>query len=194
MNTPLGKKIGNFLEIEESIECLQGKGPDDVMEVTYALAVQMLMMAKLAKNKEEALQKCKEAVASGKALEKFLENVEVQGGNKEELMSQLGKRRSTFKTQLFAQEDGYIFIDAYKTGIAGVTLGVGRNKTSDSVCPDAGIVLNAVTGDYLHKGDLIMDIYGKNQECLEGALNQLSQAVTYSDKEPEKDLLIFKAL
>lgn len=194
MNTPLGKKIGNFLEIEESIECLQGKGPDDVMEVTYALAVQMLMMAKLAKNKEEALQKCKEAVASGKALEKFLENVEVQGGNKEELMSQLGKRRSTFKTQLFAQEDGYIFIDAYKTGIAGVTLGVGRNKTSDSVCPDAGIVLNAVTGDYLHKGDLLMDIYGKNQECLEGALNQLSQAVTYSDKEPEKDLLIFKAL
>ena len=94
MNTPLGNKIGNFLEIEETIECLQGKGPADVMEVTYALGVEMLMMANLAKTEEEALAKCKEAVSSGAALKKFLENVEVQGGNADQLLSQIGKRRS----------------------------------------------------------------------------------------------------
>ena len=194
MNTPLGNKIGNFLEIEETIECLQGKGPADVMEVTYALGVEMLMMANLAKTEEEALAKCKEAVFSGAALKKFLENVEVQGGNADQLLSQIGKRRSEYKINLTASQDGYIYINAYKTGMAGISLGVGRNKTTDPVCGDAGMILHAHTGDMVRKGDLIMEIFGKDKDCLEPAKRLLEEAVSYSEKQPEKNPLIFKKI
>ena len=194
MNTPLGNKIGNFLEIEETIECLQGKGPEDVMEETYALGVQMLLLGEIAKTKEEALKMCKDAISSGAALKKFLENVEDQGGNAEELLKQVGKRRSAHKTTLSAKEDGYISINAFKTGLAGVTLGVGRNKTTDPVCGDAGIILIKHSGDKVSKGDLIMEIYGQNEECLESARKSLEAAVTYSSSAPEKNPLIYKEI
>ena len=194
MNTPLGNKIGNFLEIEETIECLQGKGPDDVMEVTYELGAEMLLMANLAKTLDEGKSMCKAAVDSGAALKKFLENVEVQGGDSDQLMKEIGKRRSEFTTNLTASQDGYIFINAYKTGMAGVTLGVGRNKTTDPVCGDAGMILHAQTGDFVHKGDLIMEIFGKDKDCLEPAKKLLDEAVTYSEKQPEKNPLIFKKI
>jgi len=194
MNTPLGNKIGNFLEIEETIECLQGKGPEDVMEETYALGALMLVLGKIAKTEEEGIELCKKAVESGEALKRFLDNVKEQGGNPDELMSQINVRRSQFKTQLIAKEDGFISIDAYKMGVAGVTLGVGRNKTTDKVCFDAGMILNKKTGDKVSKGDLIMDIFGKNQECLTEALTLIKSAVTYSQNPPEKNELIYKKI
>ena len=194
METPLGLKTGNFLEIEESIECLEGKGPADVMSVTYALAAEMLYMAGLAENLEAAEKKCIEAVESGKALEKFYENVEAQGGNKEKLISQLGKRRSPFKTVLKAKQSGYIKIDAYKTGVAGVNLGVGRNKTTDKVCFDAGIIFNKTEGCFVNKDETIMEIYGKDNDCLGKALEQLEDAVSYSENEIKVEPIIFKKI
>ncbi len=194
MNTPLGLKIGNFLEIEETLDCLKGKGPDDVMEETYAMAVEMILLGKKASSKEKALSMAKNAVESGKAYDLFMENVKAQGGNPQEIEAQYGKRRSKFKTELFASESGYIFSEAYKTGLAGVTLGVGRNKTSDPVCGDAGIILHATSGTYVNKGDLIMEIYGKDENCLEPAKNQLQEAVSYSANKPEKSPLIYKII
>ncbi|MCR5061803.1 MAG: thymidine phosphorylase [Treponema sp.] len=194
METPLGLKTGNFLEIEESIECLEGNGPADVMNVTYALAAEMLYMAGLAESLEAAEKKCIEAVESGKALEKFYENVEAQGGNKEKLISQLGKRRSQFKTVLKAKQNGYIKIDAYKTGVAGVNLGVGRNKTTDKVCFDAGIIFHKTEGCFVNKDDVIMEIYGKDNDCLGKALEQLEDAVSYSENEIKVEPIIFKKI
>ena len=141
MNTPLGIKIGNFLEIEETIECLSNKGPEDVMQLTYELASEMIILGEKATCREEAIEMCKKVVSSGEALNKFLDNVKIQGGNPEDLLSKIGKQRSQFNTKIYAEDDGYINIDALKTGLASVTLGVGRNKTSDKVCPDAGLIL-----------------------------------------------------
>lgn len=194
MNTPLGYKIGNFLEIEETLDCLRGKGPEDVMEETYALAAEMILLGKKASTKEEALQKAKAAVESGKAYELFMQNVKDQGGNPEEIEKQYENRRSKFKTELRAEKSGYIFIEAYKTGLAGVILGVGRNKTTDPVCAEAGIILHAVTGDFVNKGDLIMEIYGKDESCLEPAKNALKEAVSYSTEKIEKKTLIYKII
>lgn len=194
MNTPLGLKIGNFLEIEETLDCLKGKGPDDVMEETYALAAEMILLGKKASSRKNALEMAKNAVESGKAYTLFMENVKAQGGNPHEIEEQYGKRRSKFKTELCASESGYIFIEAYKTGLAGVTLGVGRNKTSDPVCGDAGIILHAPSGTYVNKGDLIMEIYGKDENCLEPAKEQLAEAIVYSGEKPEKRPLIYKTI
>ena len=194
MNTPLGYKIGNFLEIEETVECLQGKGPEDVMELTYALGAQMLILGGKASSKEDGIAKCKEAVSSGAALKKFLDNVDRQGGDSKKLMEQVGKRRSQYKAELKAEKDGYINIDAYKTGLAGVYLGVGRNKTTDPVCPDAGMVLRARSGEKVKAGDVVMEVYGKDQECLEPALAKLKEALSYQDSAPEKVPLIYKEI
>lgn len=190
MNTPLGLKIGNFLEIEETLDCLRGKGPVDVMEETYALGAEMLILGEKASSKEEALEKCKEAVESGQALKKFLENVEAQGGSSKRLLEEEGKRRSPFSEKLYAEDDGYIFIEAYKTGLAGVTLGVGRNKTTDTVCAESGIILHKKSGDYVKKGDILMELFGKNEDCLPEAKKQLLCAITYSKSPIEKTPLI----
>lgn len=194
MQTPLGYKIGNFLEIEETIDVLNGKGPHDVVEETLALGTQMLLLAERVQTEEEGLELCKNAISSGKALECFYKNVSMQGGNVEKLKKDLNVRRSQFKTELKAQNSGYIFIDAYKTGCASVTLGVGRNKTSDSVCAEAGIILKKRTGDFVEKDEPIMEIYGKNQECLKDALIQLQNAVTYSNQKLPEQKLIYKII
>ena len=195
MSTPLGKMVGNFLEIEETIQCLQGKGPEDVMELTYALGAEMIMLAGKADSKEEALKMEKEAVSSGKALQKFLDNVKTQGGNPELLMSQVGKRRSKFHTTVVAEEDGYLTLEAYKTGIAGVYLGVGRNKSDDPVYADAGFIVHKKTGDAVKKGDLILDVYGKDEESLKSAVKIIQEeAVSYSKTAIEKQPLIVKEI
>lgn len=194
MSTPLGLKIGNFLEIEETLDCLKGKGPEDVMEETYALACEMILLGKKAATELEARKMAKEAVESGRAYELFMQNVKDQGGNPEEVESMYGKRRSPFKTELFADKSGYIFIEAYKTGLAGVVLGVGRNKTTDSVCAEAGIILHATSGSYVNKGDILMEIYGKDSNCLEQAKKMLNDAVSYSEHSIERKPLIYKKI
>jgi pyrimidine-nucleoside phosphorylase len=194
MDTPLGWKIGNFLEIEETLECLQGHGPEDVMAETYALGAEMLMLGGKAVTKEEGIEKCKAAVNSGKALEKFLENVRDQGGNPEKLLAEQGKRRSTFHITFKAKQDGYITLDAYQTGLAGVDLGVGRSKTTDPVCADAGFILHAKTGSFVRAGDAVMEVYGKNSSSLDSACARLEKAVDYSTEKPEEKPLIYKEI
>lgn len=195
MNTPLGTMVGNFLEIEETVLCLQGKGPADVMELTYALGAEMLMLGGKAKDKAEGIALCKKAVESGEAMKRFLKNVEQQGGNPDKLLSEIGKRRSNFHTQIVAEKDGFLRLDAFKTGLAGVYLGVGRNKTSESVCPDAGFIIHKKTGDKVSKGDLILDVYGKDQACLEPAVKMLKdEAIFYTDEAPAKEVLIYKEI
>lgn len=194
MNTPLGMKIGNFLEIEETIDCLMGKGPEDVMELTYVLGAEMLVLGKIASSTEEGLELCKNAVKSGKALEKFLENVSDQGGNPEILMEQKDKRRSPYHYTLTAKEDGYITMESFQMGIAGVALGVGRSKTTDSVSPDAGMILFKKTGDKVTKGEALMEIYGKDEECLLESKAVLEKAITYSKEKAPKENLIYKII
>jgi pyrimidine-nucleoside phosphorylase len=190
MNTPLGRKIGNFLEIEETIECLQGAWPADVKELTMALGAQMLLLGNKAATAEEGRARCEEAVMSGEALRRFLRNIELQGGDPEKTLKQCGVRRSPHRRDLTAESEGYIAIDAFKVGLAGVTLGVGRNRTEDPVCPDAGVILRAVEGDFVKKGDVIMEIYGKDEACLAPATTALAQAVSCRQDPVKKTPLI----
>lgn len=194
METPLGLKTGNYLEIEESLECLQGNGPKDVMELTYALASRMALLAEKVSSIKEGLELCKQAVDSGRALEKFLKNVDDQGGDSKKLLEQQGKRRSPFHAQLNAECDGYLKIDAYKTGIACINLGVGRNKTSDKVDADSGIILSKVQGEAVKAGQKIMDVYAKDEKSLEEGVAALKKAVSYSKTTITQNKLILKEI
>ena len=161
MNEPLGTMAGNFLEIEETIDILKGQGPADSTELTLQLAAHMLVLGGKAKTEEDGLFLAKEAVSSGKALDLFIKNIELQGGNPKTLMAEYKPRRSKFFEELKAERDGFIeSINAFEVGMSGVNLGVGRNKTTDPVCPDAGVEILKHKGDSVKKGDLIMRVYG----------------------------------
>ena len=191
MESPLGNKTGNYLEVEETVECLKGKGPQDIMELTLALGSRMLLLGGKAQSVEEGISLCKNAVSSGKALEVFLENVREQGADPDSLMANLGKRRSEHHAEFKAEKDGHLLIDAYKIGISCIHLGVGRNKTSDSVDPDSGIVFRKRQGDFVKAGETLMDVYARDEKSLEAGMNAISGAVTYSDeKVPEKKLIL----
>lgn len=194
MSTPLGNTVGNFLEIEETLDCLEGKGPADVMELTYALAAHMLLLGGKAASYDEAVSRCKQAVATGRAFELFMQNVEAQGGNPSLLLQQRGRRRSPHHAVYKAQRSAWLDIDALKIGLAAVRLGVGRNRTEDAVCPDAGIVLHLHTGEQVRQNDNIMDIYAKDAAALEQARPLLDKAVRYCDEKPQQKPLVYQEI
>lgn len=195
MNEPLGDAVGNFLEVEEAYSILKGTGPRDVTDLTLQLAGWMLVLGNKASSKEEGMKKAQEAVRSGKAAELFLENIEMQGGNAQQFISECGKRRSPYRLQIKAAQDGFISnIDAFQIGIAAVHLGVGRNKTTDTVCPDAGILLHKHVGEIVKKGELIMDVYGKDAACLKPAAGIIQAAVSYSADTSPRAPMVFKEI
>jgi pyrimidine-nucleoside phosphorylase len=198
MDEPLGNMVGNFLEVEECYDCLDGKGGEnsaDLMEVSLELAARMLVLGGKAKDSGAAKSLCEEALAGGKPRQLFLANIKSQGGNPEEFLSLKGSYRSPYRAEIKAPGDAYISrIDAWKTGHAGVDLGVGRNRTEDSVSPTAGIQFLKKSGARVSRGEPVMIVWGKDEAGLEAALPGLAGAVEYSPIPPAKRNLILKEI
>jgi len=195
MSQPLGYKVGNFLEIEETLDCLEGKGPQDVMELTFRLGAWMLVLGGAAETIEEGRARCEEAISSGAALERFYRNVVRQGGNIGEMLEQRGSWRSDFARELKAENDGYIeSLDALDIGLAGVYLGVGRNRTEDNVSPTAGFIFERKRGDLIKKGDRIAIAYGKDEASLDPAMALARKAVSISKEAPQPLSLVIEEI
>ena len=195
MNEPLGNMVGNFLEVEENLDCLEGRGPGDLMEVTLELAARMAILGGRAGDPAEGRLLCERALASGQPRELFLKNVESQGGNAKELLELRGKYRSPVSSEIKAKKEAYISrIDAWKIGHAAVQLGVGRNRTEDKVSPVAGIQFLVKSGAKVKTGDLLMKVWAENEQGLKNALPGLEEAVEYSDSVPVRKNLILKEI
>jgi pyrimidine-nucleoside phosphorylase len=195
MNEPLGNMMGNFLEVEESLDCLEGGGPGDLMEVTLELGARMALLGGKAKDPAEGRRLCEEALASGKPLQMFMLNVAAQGGDVGKLLKRRGTYRSPVGAELRAEKAGYISrIDAWKIGHAGIDLGVGRNRTGDSVSPTAGIQFHRKGGDRVAPGDLVMSVWARDEAGLAAALPQLRDALEYGDTAPAPRKLVLKEI
>lgn len=195
MSEPLGRTVGNFFEIEETLDCLEGRGPADVMELVERLGAWMLVVSGIAESVKSGEAMCRRAVSSGKALELFLANVARQGGDTARLAALRGSYRSGHGTELRASGNGYISsIDAWKIGLAGVHLGVGRNTTDDDVSPDVGFIFERKKGDPVVKGDLVAAIWGKDEACLEPALKLAAEALHISREAPPASRLVLEEL
>ncbi|HON14308.1 MAG TPA: thymidine phosphorylase [Treponema sp.] len=195
MNEPLGNMMGNFLEVEESLDCLEGKGPEDLMEVTLELAARMVVLGGKARTAAEGRKLCEEALASGKPRQLFLDNVRSQGGNPEQLLELRGKYRSEFSMEIRAPRSGFInHIDAFQIGLAGVHLGVGRNRTEDVVSPTAGIQFHKRYGDPVQSGDIVMTVWGKSAQSLVDAKPLIEGALQIQDTRPALRTLILKEI
>ncbi|PKL06149.1 MAG: thymidine phosphorylase [Spirochaetae bacterium HGW-Spirochaetae-9] len=195
MSEPLGRTVGNFFEIEETMDCLEGRGPADVMELVNRLGAWMLVTSGLAHSVEEGEALCRRAVSSSKARELFLANIARQGGDVEKLHALRGHFRSPFIAELRADSSGWIrSIDAWRIGAAGVHLGVGRNTTKDSVSPDVGFIFEKKKGDAVAKGDLVAMVYGKDRESLEPAMALSREALCIAADKPAVSSAILEEL
>ena len=195
MSQPLGYKVGNFLEIEEALDCLEGKGPKDVMELTYWLGAWMLVLGGKAKDVSEGKSLCEEAIESKAALNLFYRNVVRQGGNLEGMQKKRGSWRSEYSMEIRADKDGYIAsIDALKIGLAGVYLGVGRNRTEDSVSPTAGFIFDKKSGYHVSKGERIATLFGKDSQSLEAAFPLALDAISIGDSAPSASSIILEEI
>jgi pyrimidine-nucleoside phosphorylase len=153
------------------------------------------MLGGKAENAAEGRSLCEQALASGKPRELFLANIASQGGDVKKFLSMPGNYRWPHCAEIRAAQDGFISrIDAWKTGHAGVGLGVGRNRTEDPVSPTAGIQFHRKRNDAVKKGDPIMIVWGKDDASLQAALPRLAEAVEYAPAPPPARELILKEI
>lgn len=194
MDEPLGRAIGNALEMREAIEALKGEGPEDLMELCYTAGSIMLMQAKVANTEKEAREKLVEVIKNGKALNKFKEMISAQGGDTSYIDDFSKFNNTKYKLGVVAPCNGHIErLDAYILGQAAMKLGAGREKISDYVDFDAGIYLHHKVGDQVYRGDVILSIY-TNKDNYQDVIEEINRAIVISNKEVNKPTLIYRIL
>jgi pyrimidine-nucleoside phosphorylase len=160
MNAPLGTHIGNALEVIEALEYLKGHYLPDTQEITEALTAQMLISAGLAKDTAAAITMIREAVSSGKALDKFREMILAQGGDASVCDDYSRFAQVKYQIPILAEQSGYVHsIDAKNIGYALIGVQAGRMKTSDAIDYGAGAILYPKIGDQISAGDRIGTLY-----------------------------------
>jgi len=191
MDTPLGKNIGNSLEIVEAVETLKDNGPDDLTEICVLLAAKLLELAD-----KGSFDDCKKLAMSkikdGSALNKLAEMVALQGGDSEFIRNTSLFPKAHYSFDIKASESGYIsHMNAEGIGLAGVSLGAGRQTKEDDIDYSAGIILNKKTGDEIAKGEIIATLYSSDESLFEQAALQFNSSVTVESKKPaSKPLLL----
>ena len=195
MDSPLGEKIGNTLEIEESIDVLKGKGPADIRELTMALAVEMVLLAKLAETPEEAKAKLEAALESGAALQKFREMVIAQGGDARIIDDYSLMPQAPVKLDVCADASGYVeTIDADAIGRMVLLLGGGRRQVTDSINYGVGISNLIKLGTEVKPGDRLMTIHAASEAEGKALISSARDAVALVENKPSERTLIFERL
>ena len=186
MNQPLGKAVGNNLEIKEVIETLKGNGPKDLVEICLSSGAILLQQAKIFTNRDEARKALEENIKNGKAFEKFKEFVKAQGGDVEYIDHPEKFPVSKNLIEIKSENDGYIkTIDALTIGLGSCHLGGGRMKLTDVIDMSAGIYLNKKVGDFVKKGELLCTLH-TNKDNVDPIIEQVKKAYVFQD-EPLKD-------
>ncbi len=179
MSTPLGRKIGNALEVEESIEVLQGGGPADVVDITVELAAEMLRLVGIDADPRENLQ-------NGKAYDKWRQMISAQGGNPD---AELPKAKHS--TQILAQSSGVLTkLDALDVGVASWRLGAGRERKEDAVQFGAGIELHAQLGDRVEAGQVLMTLFTDTEEKFPRAVELAEQSFEIGEQAVSRKLIL----
>jgi len=190
MDTPLGKNIGNSLEIKEAVETLKGNGPDDLTEICILLAAKLLELAGKGDFAECQLL-AKSKIADGSALNKLCEMVTLQGGDADYIRNTDKFEISSFSFDVKAGNSGFITnMNAEGIGLVCVELGAGRKTKEDDIDHSAGIILHKKTGDKVEKDDIIATLLCSDESLLKSASIQFKESVTIlTDKPVSKPLL-----
>jgi pyrimidine-nucleoside phosphorylase len=184
MDRPLGFASGNALEIRESIDALRGDGPADLMEVTYALGAEMLLLAGCAANAAEAWKAMKDAIASGRALARFSEIIEAQGGDPRIIDDPSLLPTAPLTSDFLAARDGYVTEVAPRTiGHGIIELRGGRRTMEDEIDPAVGFVVTAKPGDKVQRGDVLGTIHARDEDGIVAGKRVLDDAISIGDEK-----------
>lgn len=196
MNQPLGKAVGNSLEIIEAIEFLKGQNlPEDLKLVVLEMGNQMIKLAGLGNDDEENKKRILENISNGKALEKFIELVKNQEGDISYIESTEKFPKAKFIEKVCAKEDGYIYeINAGEIGKVACDLGAGRIKKEDDIDSQVGIIMECKVGDRVKSGDELVYIHANSKEQLESAKNRVLEIIKISDEKVEKENVIIEII
>lgn len=195
MDQPLGQTVGNWLEVMECMDVLNGAGPQDLIDITVTLAGAMIFLGKKAETIEQGKQLARELLQSGAAREKFIEIVKAQNGDPYFLLQPDSYPQAKYQAKVLAEKDGYIQrIDALETGLSAVMLGAGRQKAEDQIDPKAGIVIYKKAGQQVKKDEPIMTVYSDKESVIKPTVQRLQKAVSYADEKPRAEPLIFEFL
>lgn len=165
MNQPLGAKIGNSLEIEESIDLLKGNGPADLLELVLTLGAQMVVLGKKAATLDEARNQLKQTITDGSALTKFRQMIEMQGGDGRVIDDYTIMPQAKYQIEIKAQTNGVVTrIAANEMGVASMLLGGGRAAKEDQLDYSVGLVLNHKIGDRVKQGDTLVTVHSNQQD------------------------------
>ncbi|MGX9339548.1 thymidine phosphorylase [Mycoplasma sp. 332] len=193
MEKPLGRAIGNKIEILEAVDTLKGMGPKDFTEIIYSSGATLLTISNNAKDEQHARAMIKEVIANGKALQKFNEWIKAQNGNVDEVYES-NWFNPTYKFEIISQNEGYLKINsAIEFGLVAMKLGAGRSKKEDNIDFDAGVYLNKTTNDFVKKGDVLFTLYS-SKPIDEKLSNDLIDKIEFGSKPFETKEVLTKLM
>ncbi len=186
MNMPLGENVGNSLEVIEAIDVLKGKGPEDLRHECVTLASEMLALANVG-SVDECAKLAEKTLSNGSALEKFVEMVVSQGGNQDFIKNTDLFEKAKFVHEVKAEKSGYIYkMDTEQCGIASLVLGAGRKTLDSAIDFSAGLKIKAKTGQFVNKGDVLVELYTNDEERIKESEMIYKSAVEISEEKPEE--------
>lgn len=185
MDQPLGRAVGNALELAEAVAILRGEGPADVTELTVHETATLLVMAGLAADDAAGHARAKAAIASGVGLAKLIEVVAAQGGDPRQIEDTALLPRAPWREMVAAPRAGWLTrIDAEAIGVASVRLGAGRARKGDPIDHAVGLVLQAKVGDRLELGAPLIEVHARSQAEAEALRDTLLSAYAWGDSAP----------
>jgi len=186
MDQPLGLTVGNFLEVRESAECLLGRGPRDLVDLTVRLTAHMLVLGGIEADLAEAERSCRRRLADGSAWGKFLENVRLQGGDSRVLEDPDGGPRAALIEPVLSPRDGYVRrVDAWGIGLAAGRLGASRARKEDPVLPEVGVQLLRTQGQAVARGQPLCRLHARSQAALDEVRPLVAGAYSFSEQAVE---------
>ena len=191
MDRPLGRACGNALEVEEAVAALRGEGPADLMEVTYALGVEMLLLAGVADDAISARRDLEGAIASGRAAECFQKIIEAQGGNPS-VVDDPAILPQAAECEIFsAPRRGFVArIEPRTIGKGIVEMGGGRTRVEDKADPSVGFVITSRPGDWVEAGEPMATIFARDRAGIGSGRQALRSAIIIADEaEPPLPLI-----
>lgn len=195
MEQPLGRAIGNSIEIEEVIEFLKGNMCEDLEELTFELAGITFLKLGMFKTIEESKNYLKELINSGKALQKFREIIECQNGGAKIIEDPNLLPQAKIKYEVKSNKSAYVKnIDALKIAKACKLLGAGREKKTDSIDYSVGIYLNKKYGEKVEKNEVFATIHSNNESLIGEAKTLILSAFDFDINRPEKQPLVYKII
>lgn len=195
MGQPLGKAVGNSIEVIEAIETLKGNGPEDITELAVKLSGIMVYLGGKASSPEEGQTMTKEALDNGRGLEKLGEFIKAQGGNPEVISDYSLFPQHTIEKTITAQKSGYVrAIEAKKIGLASQQTGAGRATKEDDIDLSAGIIICKKIADEVREGDVLARLFGNDEKKIQQAMSIAEEAFVIEDEPCQPPQLIKKII